>query len=108
MRPLSTTMKAVLIGPAVIIGTLAGLASAASATTTSAHHSVQADSSFSHDPRWDRHQGNRYDPHWGYWRHDPRRGYWHFDPRIGRYRWDPHWNRRWDHQWDHRWGRHHR
>ncbi|WP_153265198.1 hypothetical protein [Nonomuraea phyllanthi] len=120
MKPLSTIVKAALIGPAIAIGTLAGLAPIASAATTSVDHAAKADVSQvrqhghhpldprwgTDDPRWDAHQGNRYDPRWGYWRHDPRLGYWHFDPTTGRYRWDRHWDRRWDHRWNHRWGHH--
>ena len=113
MKPLSTRMKAALAGPAIIAGTLAGIAPMASAATASSgstdihpywHHGHYAVGWNNYDPRWDARQGNRYDPQWGYWRYDPRMGYWHFDPRVGHYRWDPRWDRRWDHRWDHRWG----
>ena len=107
MKPARSTVTGLLVGPAIVIGALAGAAQAADAATPVKHasyapydhdhdhggpgwdHDHGRDPHWgNHDPRGDSRNGDRYDPRWGYYRYDPRWGYYRYDPRIGHYHWD--------------------
>jgi hypothetical protein len=93
-----STARALLIGPAIVAGALAGASQAAHAATpvnqpayVSASPAGGPGWGHDRDPRW----GDRYDPRWGYYHHAPGWGVYPYAPSVGYYPYAPGWGGYW-------------